>query len=306
MKILVIGGTGHIGSFLVPMLSDICESVSVISRNKTSVDAAGWKNVQLVQGTYLRNDRDWLNFIKQAECDVLIDILGTDVPGTYEAIKGHCKYYIACGSVWMFGPPKVVPTPDETQGPCPFEGYAMRYSELLSTRQQAKIDGVIFTAIMPPNVCGPRKIPLDGYGGRSLEVHKAHMQGKPVKLFQNCNTLIGPCDAEDIARGFFLAVSKPEAAAGEIFNVGASYSLTTPQFIETYAQIYGCKIPIDFVSHEEYFGSVLPELGANYHFTQHMLPDISKISSKLGYIPKYSPEETMERGVDWMKSQKLL
>ena len=306
MKILIIGGTGHIGSFLVPMLSDIGEKVSVVSRSSKSIEAAGWENVQLLQENYIRNDRDWRDFIRQRECDVLIDILGADVPGTYEAAKAHCKHFIACGSLWMFGPPKLIPTPEETQGLCPFEGYAIRYSELLSTKQQAERDGVTFTAIMPPNICGPGKIPLDGHGGRGLEVHKAHMQGKPVKLPQGCNTLIGPCDAEDVAQGFFLAVCQRNAAAGEIFNVGASYSLTAPQFIETYGQIYGCKIPIEFVTSEAFFGSVLPELGANYHFSQHMLPDISKLRSKLNYEPKYSPEETMERAVEWMKMQKLL
>ena len=306
MKILVIGGTGHIGSFLVPMLSGAGEDVSVVSRNSKSPEAPGWEKVKIVQGTYKRDDGDWSNLIKQNECDVLIDILGTDVPATYETAKAHCKRIIACGSVWMFGPPRVVPTPDETQEPCPFEGYALRYSELLATKQQAQTDGVTFAAIMPPNICGPGKAPLDCYGSRSLELHKEHMQGKPVKLFQGCNTLIGPCDAEDIAQAFFLAAHKPEAAAGEIFNVGSAYSLTTPQFIETYAQIYGTKIPIDYVTHEEYFGSVLPAFGANYHFSQHMAPDISKLRSKLGYEPKYTPEQTMERAVEWMKNQNLL
>lgn len=307
MKILVIGGTGHIGSFLVPMLSDRGEEVSVVStRSSKSVEAPGWENVQLIQGKYIRNDRNWCEFIRQRKFDVLVDILGADVPATYEAAKPHCKHFIACGSLWMFGSPKVVPTPEITQGPCPFEDYAQRYSEMLSTKEQAERDGVMFTAIMPPNICGPGKIPLDGHGGRDLEVHKAHMQGKPVKLAQGCNTLIGPCDAEDIAQGFFLAACQSEAAAGEIFNVGSSYSLTAPQFIETYAKIYGCKIPIEFVSNEAFFGSVLPDLGANYHFSQHMLPDTSKIRAKLNYEPKYSPEEAMERAVEWMKRRKLL
>lgn len=306
MKILVIGGTGHIGSFLVPMLSNIAEKVGVVSRSDKKIEEAGWENVQILQGKYMRDNRDWCDFVRQGEFEVLIDILGADVPSTYEAVKAHCKHYIACGSLWMFGPPKVVPTPEKTQGPCQFEGYAVRYSELLSIRQQAEQDGVMFTAIMPPNICGPGKIPLDGHGGRDLEVHKAHMQGQPVKIFEGCNTLIGPCDAEDIAQGFFLASCQGEAAAGEIFNVGSAYSLTAPQFIETYGQIYGSKIPIEFVSSESFFGSVLPAAGASAHFSQHMLPDISKIRSKLGYKPKYSPEETMERAVGWMKRQKLL
>ena len=306
MKILIIGGTGHIGSFLVPMLAAKGEEVTVVSRKATSVKAEGWDKVQMAQGSYAREDSKWRDFIRETDFDVLIDILGTDVPGTYEAAKDHCNQLIACGSLWMFGPPKVVPTPAKTQGPCPFKGYAIRYNELLFTQKLAEKEGMKFTAIMPPNICGPGKIPLDGHGGRDLEVHKAHLEGKPVKLFHGCNTLVGPCDAEDVAQGFFRAVYEPEEAAGEIFNVGAAYSLTASEFITTYAEIYGSKIPIEFVSSETYFGSVLPDLGANYHFSQHMLPDISKIRSKIGYEPKYTPEETMARAVAWMKKQGIL
>lgn len=306
MKVLVIGGTGHIGSFLVPMLSDVSEAVAVVSSKGKGLDEAGWDNVQILHGRYARDDRDWCEFISNQEFNVLIDILGADVPNTYEAAKARCKHYIACGSLWMFGPPKVVPTPEKTQGPCQFAGYAQRYDELLSTRKQARRDGVMFTAIMPPNICGPNKIPLDGHGGRSLEAHKAHMRGEPVKLAKGCNNLIGPCDAEDIAQGFFLAACQGEAAAGEIFNVGSEYSLTAPEFIEGYGQIYGSKIPIEYVSHDEFYGSVLPDVGAYTHFSQHMLGDISKIRSKLSYEPKYTPEETMERAVGWMKREKML
>jgi nucleoside-diphosphate-sugar epimerase len=33
-----------------------------------------------------------------------------------------------------------------------------------------------------------------------------------------------------------------------------------------------------------------------------MLPDISKIRARLGYEPHYTPEQTLERAVDWMKN----
>jgi len=38
----------------------------------------------------------------------------------------------------------------------------------------------------------------------------------------------------------------------------------------------------------------------------HMLPDISKIRVALGYRPRYTPEQTMERAVAWMRDQGLI
>ena len=172
--------------------------------------------------------------------------------------------------------------------------------------QMSDRSGVALSAIMPPNICGPGKVPIDGLGGRSIEVHREHQQGVEVCLPYPGTNLIGPCDAEDVAHGFMCVLKDREASAGEVFNVGSAYALTSEQFIETYADIYGTTIPIRFVNAEEYTRDVSPELGANYHFMEHMCPDISKISSRLGYNPKYTPEETMERAVEWMMKQNLL
>ena len=236
----------------------------------------------------------------------MIDLLGADVPATYDAVKGVARHLIACGSLWMFGEPVVVPTPEVTQNPCEFDGYAQRYSELEQTVDRSMADGMPFTAIMPPNICGPGKIPLDGIGGRSAEVHRAHANGEPVTLPAPGSVLIGPCDAEDVARGFFLAALQPDRAAGEIFNVGSAYALTASRFIETYGEIYGSVIPIEWVSWETYATDISPDLGANYHFRAHMCPDITKIRAKLGYEPRYTPEETMARAVDWMRDEGIV
>ena len=305
MKIAVIGGTGHIGKNLVEMLVGDGHQVTVITTGRTPAPS-GWDGVTFVERAYRRGDAEWTSFLRQLAPEVLVDILGADVPGLYEAVRDVSRQLVVCGSVWMFGEPRVVPTPDETQSPCQFAGYASRYAEMLATQARAKADGFPFSAIMPPNICGPYKIPLDGMGGRSIEVHRSHQRGEPVPLPEPGQTLVGPCDAWDVAQGFFLAIRNPDAAAGEIFNVGSAYALTARQFIETYGRIYGVEIPIRWVSWEEYASSISPDPGAHYHFKGHMCPDLTKIRMKLGYQPRYTPEETMERAVAWMRQQGML
>jgi len=307
MKICVIGGTGHIGKNLSIMLVKEGFEVIVITRGiKPIPENSEWEKIKIVKGEYRRDDIEWQKLIKNIKAEVFIDILGTDVVSTYKTIRSFCKHFIVCGSVWMFGEPKIVPTPEETQSLCVFPGYACRYSELVEIKEQAKKDGINFTAIMPPNICGPGKIPLDGYGGRSIDVHISHKNGQAVPLPEPGQTLICPCDAEDIARAFFLSVLKPDKSADKIFNVGSSYALTAKQFIETYGKIYKVEIPINWYSWKEYSEKINPSIGANYHFKAHMCPDITKISNLLGYHPKYTPEETMERAVMWMKKEKMI
>lgn len=305
MNICVIGGSGHIGRNLVTMLVEAGHRVTVVASGRTELPDSGvWKSVHLVRQTY--GAAGWTNAIGNLKAEVMIDILQGNSPELYDAVKETCVHFIVCGSVWMFGLPGIVPTPDTTQGPCPFEGYARRYEQMREIKTRAAADGLAFTAIMPPNICGPYKIPLDCKGGRSLEAHLAHQRGEPVTLPAPGNNLIGPCDAEDVARGFFCAVQNRKGAAGEIFNVGSAYALTAVDFVKTYADIYGVKIPIEFVSWNKFEQEVLPDIGANWHFKANMCPDISKIARQVGYAPKYTPEQTLERGVRWMMAEGMI
>ena len=131
-------------------------------------------------------------------------------------------------------------------------------------------------------------------------------RGEKVYLPDGPETLIGPCDADDIAQLFALAVENREKAAGQIFNVGSAYALTVGQFVQAYAEIYGVEIPVERVSWEKYVAEINPEKGAWWHFYAAMCPDISKARKLLGYEPCYTPEQTMKRAVEWMKAEGLL
>jgi len=308
MKTLIIGGTGHIGAFLTAMLREDGQRVVVVTSGRHPIPEAqrGVSYVQLEYSQALR-DGTLQALLMEARPDAVVDILQGDIAGVYQACRQtNVAQLVACGSLWMFGRPAIVPTPAVTQSPCLFAGYQRRYDAMLATLATATVEGMVaFTGIMPPNICGPGKIPLEGMGGRALEVHRAHQRGDEVTLPEPGTTLIGPCDAEDVARGFFCALKHPEGA-GEIYNVGAAYALTARQFIASYAAIYGVDIPIRYVAPSCYVEEISPDLGANYHFLEHMCPDISRITGRLYYRPKYTPEAAMERAVRWMYEQRLL
>lgn len=309
MRAVVIGGTGHIGSFLTPQLVKAGWEVTVVSSGRRAVDRDAFPpTVGFVKLIYDRmlTDGSFRDLLADQRPDAVVDILQADASGVFstcrEAGIGHL---VLCGSLWMLGRPKVVPAPEVKQTACPFDGYRRRYAQLLAVMEKSDKETLAVSAVLPPNICGPGKIPLEGKGGRSIEVHREHQRGIEVRLPFPGTNLIGPCDAEDVARGFTCALSNREASAGEIFNVGSAYALTAEQFISTYADVYGTAIPIRYVDPTTFARDVLPELGANYHFLEHMCPDISKISSRLGYHPQYTPEEAMERAVKWMKDKQI-
>ncbi len=309
MRVVVIGGTGHIGSQLIPMLADAGIEVIAISRGRIgAVQDGGSKLCRLIQCNYQADDRDWARVLVEnvGEGDAVVDLLGIDLMGTYKAVRERCEHVIACGSVWMVGMPRRVPCPAEAQIEFWGDSYRQRWRVIQEIVSLSAAGGPRFTAILPPNICGPGKIPLETRGGRSIEVHRELARGATVRLPEGADALIGPCDAYDVAKAFFLSISKPERASGRVFNVGSAYALTAGEFVATYARIYGVTIPIDRVSWAEFSETDVPDAMSRYHFEAHMCPDISPISGALGYEPRFTPEQTMERAVNWMRSRRML
>ncbi|CAN5792305.1 hypothetical protein BH09VER1_BH09VER1_19110 [soil metagenome] len=305
MDITIIGGTGHIGRHLVPMLVREGHRITIASRGISPLpEDAEWQSVKAVTIDY-GND-NWAQVIRDTNAEVVVDILQRDSPLLYDTIKDSVGHFVLCGSIWMFGMARSVPTPDETQGACLSAAYAERFEQMLEVKNRAARDGVAFTALMEPNICGPYKVPLDCRGGRSRAEHQSYQKGNPVTLPAPGNTLIGPCDGEDVARSFLCAIANRKAANGQLFNVGAAYSLTMTEFVETYAQIHKVKIPINYVSWKDFIENIVPQPEAYWHFQYNMCPDISKISKALGYHPQFTPEQAMERAIAWMNETGLL
>ena len=206
----------------------------------------------------------------------------------------------------MFGYPTVVPTPEKMQNECLFEVYARRGKEIFEMAEESGKCKAVFTAIMPPNVSGPVRIPLDLLADRSAENHKAHARGEKIYLPDGPEALISPCDAEDIATLFDLAINNREKACGEIFNVGTGDAITVSRWVEIYSEIYGVKIPIERVSWEEFSTKLITNKGDWWHFYAHMCPDFSKAERLLGYKPKYDTKATLKRSVEWMKKEGII
>ncbi len=304
MRIFVIGGTGQIGMQLVPILLKQGHDVVVGARtNKVS------GNSLLEGASYIACnswDKECLKEIaKNEQFDVIIDFPGT-AWNVWEIFKDKVLHIVGCGSFWMYGRPHTVPTPEVAQEPCVFDFYAKRYQHILDAITESKEHKAEFTAIMPTNICGPGKIPLDTSGGRDIEVHKSNMRGEMVYLPEGPEVLLAPCDCYDLAMLFALAVNQREKAAGQIFNAGTAYALTATQFVQTMGDIYGVNIPISYVSWKDYTETYNTEMGAWWHFYAHMYPDITKARTLLGYEPKYTPEQTLHRAGEWMRLEGLL
>lgn len=306
MKVFIIGGTGHVGINLVQILVEQGHEVIIGSRGSTQApDLPAFNKVRFVScDAFNRASLEELS--NRERFDVVIEFPGV-IENVWDVFKNKVGHIISCGSVWMYGYARVIPTPERIQtSPCPFGVYEDRNIAYARIMQESQTTKAVFSAVMPTNISGRGKIPLDTLGGRNAEVHKANSRGEVVYLPDGPESTICPCEAYDMAMLFALCVNNRTAAAGQIFNTGTERALTSTEFVKTAAAIHGVEIPIEYVSWETYKNEISPDIGYWWHFYAHMTPDITKAKTLLGYKPKYSCEEAMERGIAWMKDNGLM
>ncbi len=129
MRILIIGGTGHVGTFLTRKLLSQGHEVYIGTRGKHGLREGGcFEGARFI--TCDAGDKDSLEALKAYQFDTVVDFPGTAYH-IWQVLGNTISHLVACGSLWMFGYPHKIPTPEMTQEECPFEGYKLRYEQIL-------------------------------------------------------------------------------------------------------------------------------------------------------------------------------
>ena len=134
MKAVVIGATGHTGSYMVPALVRRGYEVVAISRGGRQAytkDCSEWKSVQTVIADRkpLEADGSFGRFIMSFNPDVICDLICYTMPQAVqiaEAAAGHVRHLIQIGSVWAYGYAATQPT-RESDRKNPLDDYGRCY-----------------------------------------------------------------------------------------------------------------------------------------------------------------------------------
>ena len=120
MRVVIIGGTGHVGTYLVPRLFNAGHDVVCVSRGQRRAyqNHAAWASVQQV-----KIDRDeaedknqFGQQIHDLKPDVVIDMIcfkPESARQLVEDLRGQVQHFIHCGTVWVHGPSEQVPTTED-------------------------------------------------------------------------------------------------------------------------------------------------------------------------------------------------
>ena len=91
-----------------------------------------------------------------------------------------------------------------------------------------------------------------------------------------------------------------------MFNAGAPRAVTFNEMVAVYGRCYGTDIPVRHLSDEEFKERTGADDSAFYHHEAHMCPDISAAREELGFNPQFTAEQTLERAVEWLRSESLI
>ena len=309
MRIVVIGATGHIGSYLVPNLVDSGHDVVALSRGLREpyrVDTA-WDEVARV--TVDRDAEDAAGTfggrVSGLNADAVIDLMCfTPSSGKQlvDALRGTGAILLHCGTIWVHGPAVEVPATEDSAR-APFGDYGTRKAAVERLLlDETRRGGVQCAVLHPGHISGPGWPLINPAGNLDLAVWHKLATGQTVELPNFGLETLHHVHASDVAQAFQLALDHFDRAAGESFHVVSEAALTLRGFAEAVAGWFGRTAVLSFLPWDTYRAAVAPEHAqATWeHISRSPSMSVAKAKDRLGYQPRYSSLRTAAEAVRWL------
>src|SRR5450759_1033560 len=189
MRIVIIGVTRHIGTYLAPRLVEAGHQVAVISRSQRQPyrPHAAWKQVEMiVKERELEEARGAFGkFVLSLEPDAVIDLICFKIDSARQlvsALKGQVQHFIHCGTIWIYGPSSQVPA-SEDQPRRPFGDYGIQKAAIETyLLKEARVHGFPATLLHPGHIVGPGWAPVNPAGNFNPAVYTRLARGEELAL----------------------------------------------------------------------------------------------------------------------------
>lgn len=311
MRIVVIGGSGHIGTFLVPRLVRAGHAVVNISRGTRTayVDAPEWEHVQGVVADREQEDRDGTfgDRVVELEPEAVVDLVCFTLDSAtalVERLRGEVAHLLHCGTLWRYGPSRKLPISESTgSGTPPFGEYGIQKDRIARMlKEETANGGLVTTSLHPGHIVGPGWHPIGPLGNLDPEVWRTLSAGEPLQIPGIGAEVMHHVHADDVAQAFEKAIEHRDAAAGEDFHAVAPTALNVRGFADIAAGWFGQTASLESVSWDEFRRSTTDEHAeASWeHLSRSHCLTIDKAVRLLGYAPAYEPEAAVLESVRWL------
>ena len=309
MRVVVIGGTGHIGTFLVPRLVRAGHEVVAISRGqrRSYVDDPAWDEVEEVTADRHAEDAagTFPGRVAALKPDVVVDLISftpESEKALVEGLRGSIGHLLYCGSIWRHGPSQRHPgTEDDTIPPIGEYGIQKAATEEM-LRAETAGGGLVTTSVEPGHIVGPGWDPIGPLGNKEPEVWRKLSAGEQLAVPGIGTEFLHHVHADDVAQVFECAIARPEAAAGQSFSAVAPSALNVRGYAAVAASWFGHEADLHSVTWEEFRGMTSAEAYEMSwgHLYRNQYFSIERARTLLGFEPSYEPEAAILESVRWL------
>ncbi|MDO4549061.1 MAG: NAD(P)-dependent oxidoreductase [Clostridia bacterium] len=306
MKAVVIGATGHIGTYLVPMLVNAGYETIAITRSmsKPYEDDPAWNRAQRVLLDRDR-DRDFISKLKSMRPDIIVDLVNFNIEDTkkiVESFRGErLSHYLYCSSCWAHGMAQTIPFDADDLRKEPLDAYGKdKFASEMYLKKQYRLNGFPATIVMPGQISGPGWAIINPWGNISMRVFQDIADGKEIALPNFGQEILHHVHGYDVAQVFYRAITHRNQALGEAFDAQAGDHVTLYGFARHLYEYFGHEPKIRFLPWPEwceYEGNPDECDHTYHHIARSGVFSIEKARRLLEYRPKYTCLETIDLAV---------
>lgn len=307
-RVVVIGATGHVGSYLVPRLVRAGHEVIALSRGTRQPyhDAPEWDQVQRVAVDRTADEASGTFGARVAGLlpDVVVDMVcftPSSASHLLDALRPRQPLLVHCGTIWVHGPAQIVPVV-ESDPRTPYGDYGMQKAEIeLLLHRETAAGGVPSIVLHPGHITGPGWPVITPAGNLDPGVWHALAVGDPLPLPDLGLGILHHVHADDVAQAFELAVARP-AAAGSSFHATSARAMTLRGLATGVAAWFGREPVLDLVDWPTFERRVGPAQAAitRDHVGRSIAASIDAARSTLGYAPAHTSLDALREALRWL------
>ena len=219
-----------------------------------------------------------------------------------EALNGHVRQFLHCGTIWVHGMATEVPVSEDAPRR-PISDYGCRKAAIEEYLLEQRAKRCFPSAVLHPgHLVGPGWVPLNPAANFDPEVFATIARGDEIALPNFGRETLHHVHCDDVAQAFVQAIEHWPRAVGESFHVASPAALTMAGYAESVAGWFGKQPRIRFLPWEEWRATVSAKDAAFTwdHIARSPNCSIEKARRLLGYEPRYRSLEAIRESLAWL------
>lgn len=310
MRAVVIGSSGHVGSYTVPALVQAGYEVVSVTRGQKQPYTSGmkeWSEVRSVScdRESLEQAGDFGRFVLDLKPDIVCDLIcygRSQAEQIARAVLDRISHYIFIGSIWIYEYNMTVPVTEShpRNATSPYGRGKVEAEDFLKAFWSET--GFPYTALDIGHVVGNGWFPLNPQGNFRKSVYEDIAAGRPVLLPDRGTSTVHHVHASDVARALVTCLSCPDISLGQNYLITAATAVTLRGFAETMYAKFGHEPNIRYATLEAVLDTLtgVDRTKTFEHVNHSPCVSIGKAQREIGFQPRYTAMQAVSEVLDDM------